>query len=58
MPTPSNPGGLDPSKHMSIATALSHAGYVTDMSGKWQVGIMNCDDHEERRFSPVSHGYV
>jgi arylsulfatase A-like enzyme len=32
--SPSNIGGLDPTKHTSIATALKTAGYATGMSGK------------------------
>eukprot|EP00462_Mataza_sp_D1_P020361 CAMPEP_0175148006 /NCGR_PEP_ID=MMETSP0087-20121206/16353_1 /TAXON_ID=136419 /ORGANISM="Unknown Unknown, Strain D1" /LENGTH=127 /DNA_ID=CAMNT_0016433349 /DNA_START=81 /DNA_END=461 /DNA_ORIENTATION=+ len=40
IPTPSNPGGLDPTEHTSIATALSvHANYRTGMAGKWHLGI-------------------
>jgi arylsulfatase A-like enzyme len=35
IPTPSNPGGLDPAKHVSLATALKKGGYRTGMSGKW-----------------------
>ena len=46
VPTPSNPGGLDPSQHMSIATALGRAGYKTAMAGKWHLGI-NGNGHGE-----------
>ena len=35
IPTPSNPGGLDPSSHISMARALKEGGYYTGMSGKW-----------------------
>lgn len=55
IPTPSNPGGLDPAQHMSLATALQSAGYRTGMAGKWHLGINHND--QDRRFSPVRHGY-
>ena len=39
VPTPSNGGGLDPDKHVSIARALKEgAGYATGMAGK--VGVV------------------
>ena len=34
IPTPTSPGGLDPSKHLSVAAALRKVGYRTGMSGK------------------------
>ena len=34
IPTPANPGGLDPTEHLSLATALSRRGYNTAMAGK------------------------
>ena len=37
VPTPSNGGGLDPDKHISIARALRDgANYATGMAGKWR----------------------
>ena len=52
IPTPSNPGGLDPAQHMSLATALGRAGYSTGMAGKWHLGI---NEHEQaRHFTPVA----
>jgi arylsulfatase A-like enzyme len=38
IPTPTSPGGLDPSQHISIAAALRSAGYRTGMSGKVRSG--------------------
>lgn len=56
IPTPSNPGGLDPSQHTSIATALRSVGYSTGMSGKWHLGINS--DKQDRKFTPNAHGYT
>ena len=55
VPTPSNPGGLDPANHVSIARALKAGGYRTGMSGKWHLGINS--NGQDRRFTPVAHGY-
>ena len=52
VPTPSNPGGLDPSQHMSIATALGRAGYKTAMAGKWHLGINH--KGQDRAFTPIA----
>jgi arylsulfatase A-like enzyme len=55
IPTPSSPGGLDPAKHVSLATALRSAGYRTGMSGKVRCGseaLMLCEHvclHAARR---------
>jgi len=59
VPTPSNPGGLDPAQHLSIARALKQAGYATGMSGKWHLGISSNGHFEGQdfRFHPNSHGY-
>jgi hypothetical protein len=55
IPTPSNPGGLDPAQHMSLAAALQKGGYRTGMSGKWHLGINSKE--QDRRFTPTAHGY-
>ena len=55
IPTPSSPGGLDPDQHISIARALSSAGYNTGMSGKWHLGINS--DGQDRHYTPNAHGY-
>lgn len=59
IPTPSNPAGLDPAQHVSIATALKQAGYATGMSGKWHLGINgNKMEHsQDYRFAPNAHSY-
>ena len=55
IPTPTNPGGLDPEHQLSLAAALKHAGYRTALSGKWHLG----DSHVglDHKFHPTSHGY-
>ena len=55
IPTPSDPGGLDPTLHISIAAALRQVGYDTGMSGKWHLGINS--HNQDRKFTPVAHGY-
>lgn len=58
IPTPSNPHGLDPMQHVSIATALKQAGYATGMSGKWHLGINgNSKGDPDHQFTPNAHGY-
>merc|ERR1719174_1494226 len=55
IPTPSNPGGLDPSTQLSLARVLKDSGYVTGMSGKWHLGINS--KKQDRKYTPVAHGY-
>eukprot|EP00658_Telonema_sp_P-2_P013189 TRINITY_DN14998_c0_g1_i1.p1 TRINITY_DN14998_c0_g1~~TRINITY_DN14998_c0_g1_i1.p1 ORF type:complete len:511 (+),score=34.21 TRINITY_DN14998_c0_g1_i1:259-1791(+) len=59
IPTPTNPGGLDPDQHLSIATALKHAGYRTGMAGKWHLGLSSKVEGQDPnyKFVPNSHGY-
>ena len=67
IPTPSNGGGLDPDKHVSIARALRDgAHYSTGMAGKWHLGINSNPafswkrpeiEREDHKFLPTSHGY-
>ncbi|GAB5355772.1 hypothetical protein AAMO2058_000234100 [Amorphochlora amoebiformis] len=59
LPTPSQPHGLDPNMHVSIATALKQAGYRTGMSGKWHLGINSNGplEKQDRAFTPTAHSY-
>mmetsp|Transcript_60508 Transcript_60508/g.130599 ORF Transcript_60508/g.130599 Transcript_60508/m.130599 type:complete len:587 (+) Transcript_60508:25-1785(+) len=60
IPTPSNPGGLDPTQHLGIATALKQAGYATGMSGKWHLGVSGNEALKggpDSRFAPNANGY-
>lgn len=59
IPTPANPGGLDPKEHTSLARAMKTAGYATGMSGKWHLGINGnaVGEPQDHRFSPNAHGY-
>merc|ERR1712166_1691610 len=55
IPTPTNPGGLDPTTQLSIAAALKLAGYRTGISGKWHLG--DSSSGLNHKFHPTSHGY-
>jgi steryl-sulfatase len=60
IPTPSSPGGLDPTEHLTLAHALRQAGYATGMSGKWHLGINGNSgkgSEPDSAFTPNANGY-